>query len=48
LDAEEKQIAKELGEEDSPFERQHCERCETAKSKIVCYDCGGLGSALCE
>ena len=48
MDAEEKQIANELGEEDSPFNKTHCERCEKAKAKLVCYDCGSLGSALCE
>ncbi len=48
INADEKEIANELGEEDSPFNRETCERCEKSKSKVVCYDCGGLGSALCE
>lgn len=48
LDAEEKLIANELGEDDSPFNRDTCERCEKVKSKVVCYDCGGLGTSLCE
>lgn len=48
MNAEEKLIANELGEEDSPFNKSNCERCEKAKSKFVCYDCGTLGSALCE
>lgn len=48
IGAEEKQIANELGEEDSPFNKVNCERCEKAKAKFVCYDCGTLGSALCD
>lgn len=48
IDAEEKLLANELGEEDSPFNKQTCERCEKAKAKLVCYECGTLGSALCE
>ena len=48
LQAEEKQIANELGEADSPFNKSACERCEKAKAKIVCFDCGSVGSALCE
>ncbi len=48
IDNEEKQLANELGEDDSPFNKTLCERCEKAKSKLVCFDCGGLGTALCE
>eukprot|EP00347_Sterkiella_histriomuscorum_P016401 403353329 len=48
IDSEEKQIANELGEEDSPFNKTLCERCEKTKPKVVCYDCGSLGTALCE
>lgn len=35
-------------DEDSPFIKRICERCEKAKPNIVCYDCGTFGSALCE
>jgi len=45
---QEKAIANELGEDDSPFNKDTCERCEKAKTKLVCYDCGSLGTALCE
>ena len=45
---QEKAIANELGEDDSPFNKDMCERCEKAKTKVVCYDCGSLGTALCE
>jgi hypothetical protein len=38
----------ELAEDESPFNRIACDRCEKVKPKIVCYDCGSLGSALCE
>ncbi|CDW79206.1 UNKNOWN [Stylonychia lemnae] len=48
IDAEEKLLANELGEEDSPFNKLNCERCEKNKAKLVCYECGTLGSALCE
>lgn len=46
--AHEKQIANELGEDDSPFNKEICERCDKAKTRIICYDCGALGTALCE
>ena len=48
LVAQEKQIANELGEDDSPFNKDVCERCEKSKTKLVCYDCGTLGTALCD
>ena len=48
LVAHEKQLANELGEDDSPFNKEICERCDKAKTKIICYDCGALGTALCE
>ena len=37
-----------LDVEDDPNLRQECERCEEAKPKLVCYDCGVFGSALCK
>ena len=48
MQAQEKQIANELGEDDSPFNKDTCERCEKAKTKLICFDCGALGTALCE
>ena len=49
MHAEEKMLAHELGGEDeSPFNKTLCERCEKAKPKIVCYECGGFGTALCD
>lgn len=48
INAEEKLIANELGEEDSPFNKPNCERCEKSKAKLVCFECGSLGTALCE
>lgn len=48
LVAQEKLLANELGEDDSPFNKDTCERCEKAKSKLVCFDCGTVGTALCE
>jgi hypothetical protein len=48
LVAQEKLLANELGEDDSPFNKDTCERCEKSKSKLVCFDCGTVGTALCE
>jgi hypothetical protein len=38
----------DIGDEDSPFNKKICDRCESAKPKFVCFDCGNFGSALCE
>jgi hypothetical protein len=48
MHAEEKLLANELGEDESPFNKNICERCEKSKPKIVCYECGSLGTALCD
>mmetsp|Transcript_21252 Transcript_21252/g.20402 ORF Transcript_21252/g.20402 Transcript_21252/m.20402 type:complete len:160 (+) Transcript_21252:163-642(+) len=50
LQSEEQLISTELGQgEEDPFSKAVCDRCEKAKPKLVCYDCGSLGgSALCE
>jgi len=37
-----------LDEEDDPNARKICERCEDQKPKVVCYDCGVFGTALCK
>ena len=37
-----------MNDEDNPFNKAVCERCESTKPKQVCYDCGSLGTALCD
>ena len=49
ISQEENIIGNELGgEEDNPFNKHFCERCEKTKPKLVCFDCGSFGIALCE
>lgn len=45
---EENQLMNELQDEESLFNKATCDRCEKVKPKFVCYECGSLGSALCE